>query len=722
MWFFDIRKYLTSLFGDVEPRDIGLGLGLGVLAGLPPLGPFIALVVLFFLVVRANLTLFLIGFALAKALAVAMAPVLDAVGRTVLEAGPLKGFWAWLLNQPGVCLLGWDRYLTLGATVVGAVGGVVLAGLAVVLLPPFRRWFWSMTTRGDRMKRLTGSKYGRLFVRLVFGHRLDTEDVAARKGVVRKGFVIPALAFVVAVVVFLELFGDTLARKGGELAASQALGKNVKIDQAALALFGGSLDLTGLFVKEPNPGQKKAEIAQGQRVVLDFSPMQLLARRLVVDQLAAENLVYHADTENMPAMPPEPAQGQSIGLGEIVTFVKAHEEQIRWLLDQVGGALEKSDQPPAKNAPGFEGRAAYVAAAQHRPAFLARKAGVTNLVFDWGDARGPLTRLKRLDLNLHDLSSNPVRHSAPIVFDGGGTFGQGKLEVKGVLDVRTDSHDGHKLDVGLDLGSFGQESRLGLGGGRDLKLTLSAGFDRTTRALSTATCLGSFKTQDNAAGVNFALTLAGQPRFQVQLKGFDVTRFAAYQRPDALGVDQGVVDLNADLNLTDGKLAGTVALQATKLLLRPGQAKTLAGIPTDQLCRGLNSLTQTQPLGLTLQLGGTPENPTVTLDDKGLGELLEQVKAGLVAAGQQALTGEIDRRLNELTGKLGGKLGDKLGGKLGQDLGKEIGKKVGIDPKDVQKAVGDKVGKEVGGLLEGLLGGKKKKEDPKEKEKEKEKK
>lgn len=691
MFFLDIRKYLKSLLGDVAPLAVGLGLGLGFMAGLPPAGLATVFVVLLFLVLRANLATFLVGAALGKGAALALNPYLYGVGERLLEAGGLRGLWAWFLNLPIVCLFGWDGYLAFGATAAALVAAVVVIVLAILLLPPLRRWFWAMATGSERRRDLAEKGSVRFLVKLLVGKRLgDDEDGAAKQGrIVRRGFVIPAAVFIVVVGVLLQIFGDGLARRGSEIMASQALGKKVGIEAASAGFLGGSLDLRGLLVREPNPGEKRSDIADGQRVAFDVSPWHLLGKRVVVDQLSAENMVYHAGTSSVPSMPPErdPETGAKADLPGIIEFIEAHEKQVRWLLEQLDGSLGGSDAPPAPGAPGYAGRAAYVNAARTAPVFLARKAGVTNLVFDWDEKRGPLTALKRLDLTVSDLSSNPVRHAAPIALEGAGDYGDGKIKLKGVFDVRQGSKEGHGLDVSLDLGDFGKQGNLGLTGGKGLVLDIATRFDRASRALAKAVCKGSF-TAEGAGKVDFTLGLAGEQAFQVGITGLDLATFTGVQRPDAIKLERGLLNVAANLKLTGGTLGGTVGFTARNLHLAPGTARTLAGIPAEQICKGLNALSAEKPFELTVQLAGTPGQPSVSVNDQELKKLAEQVKAGLIAAGEKALAGELDKHLGDL------------------------GKKAGVDTKDLGKKAGD-LGKKAGGLLGGLLGGGDKKKDEK---------
>ena len=423
--------------------------------------------------------------------------------------------------------------------------------------------------------------------------------------------------------------------------------------------------------------------------MFDLSPWQLFARRFVVDELSAENLVYHAGTESIPPMPPEPEPGAKVGLAEVVEFVKANEKQIRWLLDQLDGFLKKGDEPPSEKTPGFEGRAAYISAARTRPAFLAQSAGVKNLVFDWNDTRGPLTALRRLDLVLRDLSSNPVRHTQPITLEGSGDYGPGTIELKGVFDVRAASTEGHRLDLGFNVATFGRRGWLGIGGGKDLAMTITTRFDAGNHVLSSAVCQGSF-VADSAARIDFKLGLADARTFEVGIAGLDVTRASAFKQPEAIRVDQGMLDLRATLHLVDDGLSGTVKFSARNLVLQPGTLRSIAGVPTDQLCKSLNALTRSQPFGLALLLGGSPSSPTVRIEDRELKHLLEQVKAGLVQAGERALAAEMDRRLGGLS------------------------KKLGVDTKDLEKVIGGAAKKKVGSLIGDLLGGQKpKKPEPK---------
>ncbi|MBN2492558.1 MAG: hypothetical protein JXQ29_17045 [Planctomycetes bacterium] len=687
-----IRKYLKTLLGDVGPGTVALGLALGIVAGLPPVGLFTALVVVAFLVFRAHLGMFLVALGLAKAAGLAAAPALDELGRRLLEASALKGLWTFLLNLPVISLCGLDRYLAFGATVAAFLIAAAVFLLVWLLLPPLRRAFWGRVARSARLKGLSEKRLGKGMVRFVFGRKtVEPADAAGSGKIFRKGFLVPAGVAVLVFVVLVHLFGDGLARRGIELVSTQVLRRDVTLASADLGLFGGSLRLGDMLVRNLQTDDAGAKVAQGQRFTLDFRPLAVLDRRLVVDELGAENLVYHArQSPDQPALPPEPAPGEKVGLEDVLAYVEANRKQIEWVLGQLDGLLRGGEAAPDPKAPGFKGRAAYVYGTRSEPAILIRKAGVKNLVFDWKDTGGPLAGLERLDLELSEVSSNPVRHAAPIALAGGGSFLGSRLTLEGVLDVRAQSNEGHRLDLGLEVPAFARASRLGLGAGRDLRLALGAAFDPATRRLREARCTGSF-VAEGTAQVAFALTSGERLGIEAEVKGVDLARLGAVRKPEALRADRGLLDLEVRFGVVQGKLDGALGLSARDLALAPGREKQLAGVSAADFCAALNALTRTRPLVVSLKIGGTPASPTVHLDDAGMKGLLEQVKAGLVAAGRNAVAAEVDRRLGELAGKLGAEIPASL------------------DPAEAARRLQEEAAKKAKGALEGLLGGRKKK-------------
>ena len=95
-----ILKLLHVLNSEAEPGQISLALAFGLITGFTPLGSLHNLLVLLLvLVLRVNLSAFLLGTAVFSGIAYLLDPVFHRVGRAVLTAQPLEGVWIALYNS-----------------------------------------------------------------------------------------------------------------------------------------------------------------------------------------------------------------------------------------------------------------------------------------------------------------------------------------------------------------------------------------------------------------------------------------------------------------------------------------------------------------------------------------------------------------------------------------------------------------------------------------------
>ncbi len=95
-----LAKLLQVLNSETEPSQITLGLAFGMVMGFTPmLTLHNVLVLLLVLVLRVNLSAFLLGIAIFSGFAFALDPVFHSLGALVLNAEALQGLWTDLYNS-----------------------------------------------------------------------------------------------------------------------------------------------------------------------------------------------------------------------------------------------------------------------------------------------------------------------------------------------------------------------------------------------------------------------------------------------------------------------------------------------------------------------------------------------------------------------------------------------------------------------------------------------
>lgn len=719
-----LRKLVKIIRADTAPRQVGLGLAIGVLVGLPPFSLISLLLVLLFLLLNANLGAFLVAATVGGILRLLLAGVLEGIGKALLDNGALRGLWDFLLHLPVVSLSGYDSYLRFGATAAALVLAVAFYLLALVFVTPLRLMIERKAASSGFVQKLRDQRALAAIGRLLFGKgRSGAADEVEARGWIRKGFAVPFVLGVVGIVVFWGVAGPWITRQGIETVASLTTGKEFQVGPSRLAWLAGSLKISEVDVLEPE-ASADPEIADGKKIVLNLSPLSLLSRRFVIDELSLDNMTIYGAAEKdrgatdagaPPQLPPDPPAGSKVGVEDIFEWVEAHESQLRWVLDKLDGLVSGPAAPGETPAPSkrVDARAAWVYAQRTEPAFIAREAAVRNLKFDWRDRGGPLGALDQLDLSLTGVSSHPSLHKEPIRFEATGLYAGKQLGLEGILDGRKGSDAGHDVVVRLASPSFAPASTLGLDQGKDLDLEIRLGYDRDSRALASATCSGSFSA-GSVGQVKFDLSGIGQRLLDIDIRGIDLARSASWKRPDALNVGAGTLGLRARFAEKGSAIDGSLDIQASNLALAPGSRGEIAGIRAQDFCRAINELTKEQPLELRFLFGGTVSSPSVSLDESGLASLLEQAKTGLLLAGERLLADQLEQRLGPLRGVVDGKLDDKVSRQV---------EKLVKDPGAILQGGGtdsiEEAGKRLGGQLEKSLGGLFGSDDDKDKEKNK---
>jgi uncharacterized protein (TIGR03546 family) len=134
-----LAKLLAVLGSQTAPGQIALAAVLGMVAGLTPLAaPHNLVVLLLLLVLRANLSAFLVVWAVCSGLAYLLDPVFDAVGLWLLSAGPLQGLWTALYNVPALRLTRFNHTIVLGSLVLCLLLAVPVYALCVAAIVRYR--------------------------------------------------------------------------------------------------------------------------------------------------------------------------------------------------------------------------------------------------------------------------------------------------------------------------------------------------------------------------------------------------------------------------------------------------------------------------------------------------------------------------------------------------------------------------------------------------------
>lgn len=139
-----LAKLLKILNSDDNPSQIALAIVFAAIMGLTPLNSlhnvFILLLVL---VVRVNITMFVLGLGLFTLVAYAFDPISHQLGLLLLQADALNALWTSLYQSSFWRLLSYNNTLVLGSLVLSLLLSPVIFFASRVFIVQYRQRFMS---------------------------------------------------------------------------------------------------------------------------------------------------------------------------------------------------------------------------------------------------------------------------------------------------------------------------------------------------------------------------------------------------------------------------------------------------------------------------------------------------------------------------------------------------------------------------------------------------
>lgn len=153
-------KLLKVLNSDADPGQISLALCLAMIAGLTPLLSFHnILVVLLVLVLRANLSAFLLGLVVFTGIAYLFDPLFHQLGLALLTASSLHGLWTSLYNVTLFRLANFNNSIVMGSLIFSLLLFVPLMLLFNELIRKYRQHVLRWVEKSRIMKFFMASKF-----------------------------------------------------------------------------------------------------------------------------------------------------------------------------------------------------------------------------------------------------------------------------------------------------------------------------------------------------------------------------------------------------------------------------------------------------------------------------------------------------------------------------------------------------------------------------------
>ncbi|HZS11537.1 MAG TPA: TIGR03546 family protein [Nitrospirales bacterium] len=153
-------QLLKVLNSETEPGQISLAFCFAMIAGFTPFMSLHNLIVLFLvLIIRVNLSAFLLGLAVFKAVAFALDPIFHRIGAGVLTLPALEPLWTSLYNSTIWRIEHFNNSIVMGSLIASLVLFVPLYVLSNRLIRQYRQHVLAYVRRLKIVQALTASRW-----------------------------------------------------------------------------------------------------------------------------------------------------------------------------------------------------------------------------------------------------------------------------------------------------------------------------------------------------------------------------------------------------------------------------------------------------------------------------------------------------------------------------------------------------------------------------------
>ncbi len=160
-------KILKILNSETDPYQISLAVGLAMIIGFTPLMSLHNLVVLLFvLILRVNLSTFIVSWALFSGIAYLLDPLFHITGLALLTADSLEGLWTALYNIPVFRIERFYNSVVMGSLIVSALLFFPVYICSKHLVARYRRHVLAWVRKTRIMKMIKLSKFYKTYTSL----------------------------------------------------------------------------------------------------------------------------------------------------------------------------------------------------------------------------------------------------------------------------------------------------------------------------------------------------------------------------------------------------------------------------------------------------------------------------------------------------------------------------------------------------------------------------
>lgn len=159
-----LAKLLRVLNSEADPLQISLALAIAMAVGFLPFFSPLNLVLLFFvLVLRVNLSAFILGTVFFSGVGYILDPLFASVGLLALTSGALRGLWTAMYNTTVFRLINFNNTAVMGSIIASAVLFVPLVVVLNILIRQYREHILRWVEKSRVMQVFKATKFYKLY-------------------------------------------------------------------------------------------------------------------------------------------------------------------------------------------------------------------------------------------------------------------------------------------------------------------------------------------------------------------------------------------------------------------------------------------------------------------------------------------------------------------------------------------------------------------------------
>lgn len=157
-------KLIRAVNSETAPERISLALCLGMTAGvLPFLSPINLLVLFIVLLLRVNISAFIVGVLFFSAVAYLLDPLFHIIGKGLLTTGSLEGLWTFFYNISIFRIINFNNTIVMGSLFISAVLFVPAFFIFNSLIRSYRESVLAYFTKLTIVRAITNSNIYRAY-------------------------------------------------------------------------------------------------------------------------------------------------------------------------------------------------------------------------------------------------------------------------------------------------------------------------------------------------------------------------------------------------------------------------------------------------------------------------------------------------------------------------------------------------------------------------------